>query len=113
MGVRIYQVDAFTQEPFKGNPAGVCLLAEPGDAAWMQNVAKEMNLSETAFLYGKQGEFLLRWFTPAVEVDLCGHATLASAHILWETGLLGIQFDITREQELEETIRQLRGTQTK
>ena len=88
MGVRIFQVDAFTDEPFKGNPAGVCLLPGPRDPGWMQKVAKEMNLSETAFLYRQANGFSLRWFTPAVEVDLCGHATLASAHILWEEGLL-------------------------
>jgi PhzF family phenazine biosynthesis protein len=88
MGQTIFQVDAFTQVPFKGNPAGVCILPEPGDESWMQNVATEMNLSETAFLYRQEDGFNLRWFTPAVEVDLCGHATLASAHILWETGHL-------------------------
>ena len=60
----------------------------PGDEAWMQNVAREMNLSETAFLYRQENGFNLRWFSPAVEVDLCGHATLASAHILWEVGVL-------------------------
>ena len=91
MGVRIFQVDAFTEKPFSGNPAAVCLLSGPGDPAWMQNVAKEMNLSETAFLYRQEGDFNLRWFTPSVEVDLCGHATLASAHILWEEGLLRLQ----------------------
>jgi predicted PhzF superfamily epimerase YddE/YHI9 len=95
----IYQVDAFTNRPFAGNPAGVCILSEPASEAWMQNVAREMNLSETAFL-ARQTDvhqedglrhsdvFNLRWFTPAVEVDLCGHATLASAHILWETSRL-------------------------
>jgi PhzF family phenazine biosynthesis protein len=88
MGVEIYQVDAFTDRPFKGNPAAVCILAEPGDETWMQNVAREMNLSETAFLHRQEDGFNLRWFTPAVEVELCGHATLASAHTLWETGLL-------------------------
>jgi len=88
VSVPIYQVDAFTEKPFSGNPAGVCLLSKPRDPTWMQNVAKEMNLSETAFLYKRKDGFDLRWFTPAVEVDLCGHATLASAHILWETGLL-------------------------
>lgn len=88
MGLTIYQADAFTDEPFAGNPAAVCLLPYPADEGWMQKVAKEMNLSETAFLV-KQGDgFNLRWFTPSVEVDLCGHATLASAHILWETGHL-------------------------
>ncbi len=84
MAVRIYQVDAFTDQPFRGNPAAVCLLEGPRDAEWMQNVAREMNLSETAFLLRQDDGFRLRWFTPAVEVELCGHATLASAHTLWE-----------------------------
>ncbi|HLL80185.1 MAG TPA: PhzF family phenazine biosynthesis protein [Ktedonobacteraceae bacterium] len=84
----IYQVDAFTRVPFKGNPAAVCILPEARDETWMQNVAKEMNLSETAFLLQQDDGYNLRWFTPAVEVDLCGHATLASAHTLWETGQL-------------------------
>jgi len=88
MGIKIYEVDAFTDKPFSGNPAAVCLLKEPAEAAWMQNVAREMNLSETAFLYREAEGFNLRWFTPALEVDLCGHATLASAHILWRTGML-------------------------
>ena len=89
MPLAITQVDAFTNEPFTGNPAAVCMLPAPADAAWMQRVAREMNLSETAFLVrGSNGEFDLRWFTPAVEVDLCGHATLASAHVLWEEGHL-------------------------
>ncbi|MGB2983761.1 MAG: PhzF family phenazine biosynthesis protein [Candidatus Bipolaricaulia bacterium] len=89
MTIPIYQVDAFTSEPFRGNPAGVCILKKPGDEAWMQAVATEMNLSETAFVSGRaDGDFALRWFTPAVEVELCGHATLATAHILWETGIL-------------------------
>jgi len=90
MGVRIYQVDAFTRKPFSGNPAAVCLLSGPRDETWMQNVAQEMNLSETAFLYEQKDGFSLRWFTPAMEVELCGHATLASAHILWEVGLLSL-----------------------
>ncbi len=88
MTIKIYQVDAFTEKPFSGNPAAVCLLPQAKDAAWMQAVAKEMNLSETAFLLKQEDGYKLRWFTPAVEVDLCGHATLASAHILWETGIL-------------------------
>jgi predicted PhzF superfamily epimerase YddE/YHI9 len=86
--MRIVQVDAFTSEPFKGNPAAVCVLEAERDAAWMQRVASEMNLAETAFLRPKEDGFGLRWFTPAVEVDLCGHATLASAHVLWESGRL-------------------------
>jgi PhzF family phenazine biosynthesis protein len=87
MELRIVTVDAFTDAPFKGNPAAVCVLPEPRDEAWMKNVAREMNLSETAFLRKDQDGYLLRWFTPAVEVELCGHATLASAHHLWESGL--------------------------
>ena len=88
MTVTIYQVDAFTSQPFTGNPAGVCLMPVHGDEEWMQQVAREMNLSETAFLNPDIGGYHLRWFTPTVEVDLCGHATLASAHILWETDTL-------------------------
>jgi PhzF family phenazine biosynthesis protein len=88
MTLQIVVVDAFTSRPFTGNPAAVCVLPEPGDAAWMQRVAREMNLSETAFLHARADGFDLRWFTPGVEVDLCGHATLASAHVLWETGRL-------------------------
>jgi PhzF family phenazine biosynthesis protein len=88
MGTQIFQVDAFTDKPFAGNPAAVCILSQPRDAAWMQRVAQEMNLSETAFLYEHQNGFNLRWFTPAVEVDLCGHATLASAHVLFEAEIL-------------------------
>ncbi len=84
----IFQVDAFTNRPFQGNPAAVCILREARDAQWMQNIALEMNLSETAFLVEQKDGFDLRWFTPACEVDLCGHATLASAHVLWETGVL-------------------------
>lgn len=81
----IFVVDAFTERPFAGNPAAVCLLDQPAEAIWMQTVAAEMNLSETAFLWPEGDGFRLRWFTPAVEVDLCGHATLASAHILWQS----------------------------
>ena len=80
----VTQVDAFTSRPFSGNPAAVCLLPAPRDAAWMQLVAREMNLAETAFLVERPDGYDLRWFTPGVEVDLCGHATLASAHVLWE-----------------------------
>jgi PhzF family phenazine biosynthesis protein len=88
MGLAITQIDSFTERPFAGNPAAVCLLDEPREEAWMQLVAREMNLSETAFLLPRDAGFGLRWFTPAVEVDLCGHATLASAHFLWEEGHL-------------------------
>lgn len=93
----ITQVDAFTGEPFSGNPAAVCIMEAPADEQWMQNVAKEMNLAETAFLYPENGAYRLRWFTPKVEVALCGHATLASAHVLWQDGHLpsdrSAQFD--------------------
>jgi PhzF family phenazine biosynthesis protein len=88
MGIRAFKVDSFTREPFAGNPAGVCFLTEPHEEHWMQAVAREMNLSETAFLLREGDGFRLRWFTPAVEVALCGHATLASAHVLWEEGVL-------------------------
>lgn len=88
MNVPLYQIDAFTDRPFSGNPAAVCLLSGPADEAWMQQVAAEMNLSETAFLWREADRFRLRWFTPTVEVDLCGHATLAAAHLLWEAGEL-------------------------
>jgi PhzF family phenazine biosynthesis protein len=84
----IIVVDAFADQPFTGNPAAVCLLNQPADERWMQLVAREMNLSETAFLFPDGDAFQLRWFTPSVEVDLCGHATLASAHVLWESGRL-------------------------
>src|SRR5215471_450154 len=95
MGIDIVQVDAFTDTAFHGNPAAVCFLETARDAAWMQSVAREMNLSETAFLVPRANgqsrrdwptEIDLRWFTPTVEVDLCGHATVAGAHALWETG---------------------------
>ncbi len=88
MPLPLYQVDAFTSVAFAGNPAAVCLLPAPRSERWMQDVAREMNLSETAFLVPQAEGFNLRWFTPAVEVALCGHATLASAHVLWEQGIL-------------------------
>ncbi|HJS08193.1 MAG TPA: PhzF family phenazine biosynthesis protein [Pirellulales bacterium] len=86
--IRCFQVDAFTDRPFAGNPAAVCLLDQQADAAWMQAFAAELNLSETAFVRRQHDGFSLRWFTPKVEVDLCGHATLASAHILWTEGVV-------------------------
>jgi PhzF family phenazine biosynthesis protein len=86
--IPLLQIDAFADRPFAGNPAAVCLLDGPADAAWMQRVAQEMNLSETAFVHRQIDGFGLRWFTPLAEVRLCGHATLASAHALWETGAL-------------------------
>jgi PhzF family phenazine biosynthesis protein len=89
MGQRITIVDAFTHVAFAGNPAAVCVLTEPTTEAWMQSVAREMKHSETAFcIPQKDGSFGLRWFTPEGEVRLCGHATLAAAHVLWEEGWL-------------------------
>ena len=97
MPLTCLQIDAFADRPFSGNPAAVCLLEDERDAAWMQAVAAEMNLSETAFVRPAGNAFSLRWFTPAVEVDLCGHATLAAAHALWSEGYVRdenpIQFD--------------------
>src|ERR1017187_9309313 len=90
MGIAITQVDAFTSKPFAGNPAAVCILSKAPEERWMRDVAREMNLSETAFLVPQDGGYNLRWFTPAIEVDLCGHATLASAQARFHTrsGLL-------------------------
>src|SRR5262245_53848204 len=87
-GQSFVQVDAFTRESFGGNPAAVFLLPTARDEGWMQRVAREMNQADTAFLVPRDDEFDLRWFTPTVEVELCGHATLASAHMLWESGVL-------------------------
>ncbi len=85
--IEMHIIDAFADSPFRGNPAAVCLLERYPSDPWLQQVAMEMNLSETAFLSPQEdGSHRLRWFTPTVEVDLCGHATLASAHYLWETG---------------------------
>ena len=84
---KIFQIDAFTDEPFKGNPAGVMIVTEEITSDWMQNIALEMNLSETAFIIPKENKFLIRYFTPTMEVPLCGHATLASSHLIYELGL--------------------------
>ncbi|HKY74860.1 MAG TPA: PhzF family phenazine biosynthesis protein [Acidimicrobiia bacterium] len=90
--MRLFQVDAFADHAFGGNPAAVCLVDGDVDAGWMQSVATEMNLSETAFLSpAGDGLYNLRWFTPAIEVDLCGHATLASAHVLWDEKIEGAE----------------------
>jgi PhzF family phenazine biosynthesis protein len=87
--VKCWQVDAFTDRPFRGNPAAVCSLEHDAPDDWMQAVAAEMNLAETAFVQRREEGFSLRWFTPAVEVDLCGHATLATAHVLWTAAIAG------------------------
>ncbi len=93
MTIELFQVDAFTDRPFAGNPAAVCLLNEQAgkrSTQWMQQVAAEMNLSETAFVQPEQDGFSLRWFTPKAEVELCGHATLATSHVLWKEGILDL-----------------------
>lgn len=103
MAVKITQVDAFTNRPFTGNPAAVVVLSDIPTDAWMQDVAREMNLSETAFLLQHEEGFDLRWFTPLMEVELCGHATLASAHVLWENEVVAPEEEIrfhTRGGEL-------------
>jgi len=87
-GIRCWQVDAFTDRPFGGNPAAVCWLDQPAETGWMQSVAAEMNLSETAFVRRIDNGLELRWFTPTMEVDLCGHATLATARAIWSEGLI-------------------------
>lgn len=89
MSIPFFQIDAFTNVPFGGNPAAVCLLPEPAKTEWMQQVAAEMNLSETAFLLRQKDHYQLRWFTPTTEADLCGHATLAATHALRELGHIG------------------------
>ena len=95
MSFRLFHVDAFTQFPFSGNPAAVCILPSPADETWMQRVASEINLSETAFIVKKDsGSYFIRWYAPKGAVDLCGHATLASAHILWNEGLHPIDQEI-------------------
>lgn len=91
----IFQVNAFSDQPFGGNPAAVCILDEAVSDSWMQNIAAQMNLSETAFIQPAQDALTLRWFTPLKEVDMCGHATLASAHCLWEQGIVSRQQAIT------------------
>ncbi|MEZ5944118.1 MAG: PhzF family phenazine biosynthesis protein [Planctomycetaceae bacterium] len=95
MSIPIYQVDAFANRPFRGNPAAICLLDEYAEGNWMQDLAAEMNLSETAFVRSLQDGFELRWFTPVFEVDLCGHATLAAAHVLWSESIVDSGESIT------------------
>lgn len=107
MPQKIMQVDAFSDRPFGGNPAAVCVLDAPADERWMQAIAMEMNLSETAFLTPEQDGYNLRWFTPTAEVDLCGHATLASAHTLWSEGY------VSPNQELRFYTRSGRLTATR
>ena len=105
--IPLFQVDSFTDKAFAGNPAGVCLPGGPVPERWMQDVAEEMNLSETAFLYEEKGVWTIRYFTPEIEVPLCGHATLASAHILWREGIVPSGETI----ELRAPAGELRATQ--
>jgi PhzF family phenazine biosynthesis protein len=108
MTIPLFHVDAFTDCPFSGNPAAVCLLPSWKDDEWLQAVAREMNLSETAFLVKQPDHIDLRWFTPRVEVDLCGHATLAPAHVLWQQGLAKPEEEIrfsTKSGILKATLR--------
>jgi len=95
----IFQVDAFTDEPFKGNPAGVMIITEDVSSDWMQNVAMEMNISATAFIFPRENDFQIRYFTPTNEEPLCGHATLASSHIIYELGLKAINETIKFKAE--------------
>lgn len=95
MTVKVFQVDAFAQTPFAGNPAAVCLLPGPAEAQWMQRMAAEMNLAATAFVELRPDGFGLRWFTPRVELTLCGHGTLAAAHVLWEEGSFDADHRVT------------------
>ncbi len=95
MNIPFYQVDAFTKIPFKGNPAAVCIVDDTVTETLMQQIAAENNLSETAFVCRREESFDLRWFTPQEEVALCGHGTLATAHLLWEQGIVPKQQTIT------------------
>jgi PhzF family phenazine biosynthesis protein len=106
----IYQVDAFTTEPFKGNPAGVCILESDMPEEWMQNVAMEMNLSETAFVVPEKNNFRIRFFSPEAEIPLCGHATLSSSHILYETGIVPREEEITFLSKAGELVIRSEGT---
>jgi len=110
MSQPIVVVDAFTDRPFSGNPAAVCVLDHAAEDGWMQQVAREMNLSETAFLAPEAGVYRLRWFTPAAEVQLCGHATLASAHWLWECGAVAPSEPITFETRSGRLLAMKQGT---
>lgn len=110
MKLPIYTVDAFTSERFKGNPAAVCILEEEIVDELMKKIAFEMNLSETAFVLKQKNGYSLRWFTPSIEVNLCGHATLASSHILWQTGLHDSGSDIKFHTKSGELTARKKGT---
>jgi PhzF family phenazine biosynthesis protein len=105
----IYQVDAFTTEPFKGNPAGVCILQKKVSVDWMQNIAMEMNLSETAFVYPGKECHEIRFYSPETEIELCGHATLSAAHIMYETGIVNRNEEIKFSSKAGELLIRLSG----
>jgi PhzF family phenazine biosynthesis protein len=105
----IYQVDAFTIEPYKGNPAGVCILDKEPSVEWMQNIAMEMNLSETAFVFQKENDRLIRFYTPEAEIHLCGHATLSASHILYEAGYVKSNDEIRFSSKAGELIIKKNG----
>lgn len=105
----IYQVDAFTTQAFKGNPAGVCILDHEPDAIRMQNIAMEMNLSETAFIFPGSNCHIIRFYTPEAEMKLCGHATLSASHILYETGMVKSNEEITFSSKAGELIIKKQG----
>ena len=105
----IYQVDAFTTQPFKGNPAGVCIMDYEPDPEWMQNIAMEMNLSETAFVFPGPDCRIIRYFTPEAEMKLCGHATLSASHILYETGIVKSGEEIVFSSKAGELIIKKQG----
>jgi predicted PhzF superfamily epimerase YddE/YHI9 len=107
--IQIYQVDAFTTDPFKGNPAGVCLLSEELAASWMQAIAAEMDLSETVFVRRVESDFSVRYFTPTVEVPLCGHATLSAAHVFWSEELVARRDRILFHAQEEDLAAELEG----
>ena len=105
----IYQVDAFTTEPFKGNPACVCILDYEPSESWMQNIAMEMNLSETSFVFPGQKNRIIRYYTPEAEIKLCGHATLSASHILYETGLVKTDDEIVFSSKAGELLIKKQG----
>jgi PhzF family phenazine biosynthesis protein len=105
----IYQVDAFTTKAFKGNPAGVCILDHEPDPIWMQNIAMEMNLSETTFVFPGNGCRIIRYFTPEAEMKLCGHATLSASHIIYEKGLAKADEEIRFSSKAGELIIKKQG----
>jgi PhzF family phenazine biosynthesis protein len=105
----IYQVDAFTSEPFKGNPAGVCILDHEPSVVWMQNIAMEMNLSETAFVYPGENCRMIRFYTPEAEIHLCGHATLSASHILYEAGIVNNDHEIIFSSKAGELLIRRQG----